>query len=176
MKRIVTQKHADGRSYILSESITSIESPLPEIDERFKFFNLWTTNTMPVNFSAEDPVKDRSVSTSPAPLGSLFRIVNYPPEKLLIDKIHKMDPEALRAFEKQTGVELDGANKHPLMHTTKSIDFGIVLSGEIYLVLDDEEILLKPMDTVIQQGTRHAWSNRSNDCCLMAYVLLDAAV
>ena len=60
------------------------------------------------------------------------------------------------------------------MHMTKSIDFGIVLTGEIYLVLDKQEVLLKATDTIIQRGTAHAWSNRSNQDCLMAYVLLDA--
>lgn len=176
MRRIITKNDNEGKSYIVSDSITNIEIPLPELDERFKFYNLWTTNTMPVTLNNDDPVKDTYVSTSPVQNGSMFRIVNYPPEKVLLDKINKMSKSELIAFEKKIGIKLSLCGKHPLMHMTNSIDFGIVLTGEIYLVLDKEEVLLKPTDTVIQRGTLHAWSNRSDKDCLMAYVLLDANI
>ena len=104
----------------------------------------------------------------------MFRVVNYPPEKVLLDKISQMSKDELLEFEKKIGIKLDINGKHPLMHMTKSIDYGIVLTGEIFLVLDNQEILLKPTDTIIQRGTYHAWSNRSENDCLMAYVLLDA--
>lgn len=177
IRRIVTQNDPEGKSYITLDRITSnIETPLQSIDDQFKFFNLWTTDTMPVQLTDGDPIKDRHVSTSPMPNGSMFRIVNYPPEQVLLDKIAKMSKEELLEFEETIGVRLDLDGRHPLMHVTKSIDFGIVLSGEIYLVLEKEETLLKPFDTVIQRGTSHAWSNRSNTNCLMAYVLLDAVI
>jgi len=176
MKRVVTKNDNEGNSYILSTEINNVEVPLPEIDEDFKFFNLWTTDTMPVNFNDNDPTKDNYISTSPVKNGSLFRIVNYPPEKVLLDKINKMTKEELTNFENKIGIKLSHTNKHPLMHMTKSIDFGIILSGEIYLVLDKEEVLLKPMDTIVQRGTSHAWSNRSDRDCLVAYVLLDANI
>ncbi|MFN8770912.1 MAG: cupin domain-containing protein [Neisseriaceae bacterium] len=174
MRRIVTANSPSGKSYILSNKITNIETPLPNIDERFKFYNLWTTDTTPVSFNDNDPVLDKYVSTSPVKNGSLFRIVNYPPESVLIDKINSMSEEELRKFENKIGVKLSLKDKHPLMHMTNSIDYGIVISGEIYLVLDEEEVLLKPMDTIIQRKTYHAWSNRSEHDCVMAYVLLDA--
>ena len=177
MKRVITKNDIYGNSYIVSEDISNIEVPLPDLDPRFKFFNLWTTDAMPVPLEEDDPVKDRYVSTSPAQNGSLFRIVNYPPERVLLDKISQisqMSQEDLIAFEERIGIKLNLNGKHPLMHMTQSIDFGIVLTGEIYLVLDKEEILLKPTDTVIQRGTYHAWNNRSDKDCLMAYVLLKA--
>ena len=64
--------------------------------------------------------------------------------------------------------------RHPLMHRTQSLDFAIVLSGEIYLVLDDSETLLKAGDVVIQCATNHAWSNRSDKPCRMAFVMVGA--
>ncbi len=176
MKRIVTKNDDDNKSYIISDEITNIEVPFPDIDKRFKFFNLWTTDSMPVTFNNDDPTNNEYVSTSPVKNGSMFRIVNYPPEKILLEKINSMSQEELMVFENMVGVKLSFMNKHPLMHMTKSIDYGIVLQGEIYLVLDKEEVLLKPFDTVIQRGTSHAWSNRSNNDCLMAYVLLDASI
>lgn len=176
MKRIITKNDDKGKSYIFSDVITNIEVPLPDMDDRFKFFNLWATDIMPVNFNDDDPVMGKYISTTPAKNGSTFRIVNYPPESLLLDNISKMSREELIAFENKIGVKINFSGKHPLMHATKSIDFGIVLTGEIYLVLDKQEVLLKPTDTVIQRGTSHAWSNRSDKDCLMAYVLLDANI
>ena len=176
MKRIVTNNDLNGHSYIVSQTITNIEVPLADLDDRFKFYNLWATDAMPVILDGNDPIHNKHVSTSPVKNGSMFRIVNYPPEQVLLDKINKMTKQELTDFENKIGIKLSFDSKHPLMHTTKSIDFGIVLTGEIYLVLDKEEILLKPTDTVIQKGTSHAWSNRSNQDCLMAYVLLDADV
>src|SRR5665213_3538584 len=63
--------------------------------------------------------------------------------------------------------------KHPWMHRTKSVDYGIVLSGEIYLVLDDQELLMRAGDVCIQRGTNHAWSNRAETNCVMAFILID---
>ena len=63
--------------------------------------------------------------------------------------------------------------RHPFMHRTETIDYAVVLAGEIVLLLDDEEVHLKAGDVVIQRGTNHAWSNRSNQPCRMLYVLID---
>ena len=64
---------------------------------------------------------------------------------------------------------------HPLMHRTESIDYGIVIAGEMTLVLDDGEVLLKPGSVVVQRGTNHAWANRSGRPCRMLFVLVDGA-
>ena len=60
------------------------------------------------------------------------------------------------------------------MHRSETIDYGIILSGEIYLVLDDSEVLCKQGDVIVQRGTSHAWSNRSDEPCRVAFVLIDA--
>ena len=60
------------------------------------------------------------------------------------------------------------------MHTTRTIDYGIVLSGEIDLELDEGEVHLKAGDVVVQRGTRHAWRNRSSEPCRIAFVLIDS--
>lgn len=63
--------------------------------------------------------------------------------------------------------------RHPLMHRTETIDYAIVLSGEITMLLDDDEVHLKAGDVLVQCGTNHAWSNRSNDMCEVAFILVD---
>ncbi len=64
---------------------------------------------------------------------------------------------------------------HPLMHRTESVDYGVVIEGEMTLVLDDSEVLLKPGSVVVQRGTNHAWANRSGRPCRMLFVLVDGA-
>ena len=67
-----------------------------------------------------------------------------------------------------------GANqRHPYMHRTETVDYAVVLEGEVVLMLDDEEVHLKAGDVVIQRGTNHAWSNRSKSVVRMLYVLID---
>jgi uncharacterized cupin superfamily protein len=62
---------------------------------------------------------------------------------------------------------------HPLMHRTESVDYGIVIEGEMTLVLDDSEVALQPGSVVIQRGTNHAWANRSGRPCRMLFILID---
>src|SRR5262249_58980835 len=64
--------------------------------------------------------------------------------------------------------------RHPFMHRTSTSDYAIVLSGEIVMLLDDSEVVLKAGDILIQQATNHAWVNRSNEVCRIAFVLVDA--
>jgi len=62
---------------------------------------------------------------------------------------------------------------HPLMHRTESVDYGVVIEGEMTLVLDDSEVLLKEGSVVVQRGTNHAWANRSGKPCRMLFVLVE---
>ncbi len=64
---------------------------------------------------------------------------------------------------------------HPLMHKTKTVDYGIVLEGEITMILDRAETTIKAGDIIIQNGTNHAWANRSGSICRMAFILIDGA-
>jgi uncharacterized cupin superfamily protein len=62
---------------------------------------------------------------------------------------------------------------HKLMHRTETIDYGILISGELWLIVDEGETKLNVGDVVIQRGTNHAWANRSNEIARMAFILLD---
>jgi uncharacterized cupin superfamily protein len=66
-----------------------------------------------------------------------------------------------------------GSDRHALMHRTSTIDYGIVLEGEITLILDDGETVAKAGDIVIQRGTNHAWANRGTTNCRVAFILID---
>ena len=64
--------------------------------------------------------------------------------------------------------------KHPAMHKTDTIDYIILLKGDVTLILDQEEVDIKPFDVVIQRGTNHAWVNNGNDPALLIAVLIDS--
>lgn len=64
-------------------------------------------------------------------------------------------------------------SRHKLMHRTETLDYGIVTEGEVWLVLDEEEVHLKRGDVVVQRGTNHAWSNRTEAMARMVFILLD---
>jgi Cupin domain len=66
------------------------------------------------------------------------------------------------------------ASRHPGMHKTDTVDYALVLSGEIWALMDEGETLLRAGDTLVQRGTNHAWSNRGDQPCLVAFILVSA--
>jgi len=102
---------------------------------------------------------------APPTQGAVFRVVEFPPDR---------DWKAsLTAGQSVTGGAVS-ASSNPMMHRTRSIDFAVVMSGEIWAVLDEGEVLLRRGDVMVQRGTNHAWSNRSEAPCQLAFVLVDA--
>lgn len=130
---------------------------------------LWTTNTAPAELSETDPT-DRESGVAPPLTGSIFRIVEFPPEK---SSGGASSEEVLREMGVSAGGE---APRHPGMHRTPSLDYALVLKGEIDMLLDDSELHLKAGDVVVQQGTNHAWANRGREPCQVAFILIGARV
>ena len=116
------------------------------------------------------------VGIAPPPKGSIFRIVDFP--SMSDAEIAKLGTDFMQA---QISHGDHGSSKyrpptHPFMHRTQSIDYAIVLAGEIDMLLDEgKEINLKAGDVLVQQGTNHAWINRSGKTCRIAFILIDAA-
>jgi mannose-6-phosphate isomerase-like protein (cupin superfamily) len=175
VRRVVTGHDAAGKAIIVSDGITPVVYEIPQ-RPGYSANEVWATNSMPaeINQAGEPTLRPRSLE--PAPNGTVCRIVVHPPEHTYI---HTLDRAAAKASYAAYGsphastVE-EADSPHPLMHRTQTVDYGIVLSGEVYLVLDKEETLLKAGDVVVQRGTNHAWSNRSTEPCRMAFILIDA--
>ncbi len=105
---------------------------------------------------------------APPPSGSVFRIVDFPPARETGD----IDNAAMI---REMGLREAGASpRHAAMHRTRSIDYAIVVSGEIDMLLDDSEVHLRAGDVLVQQATNHAWVNRGRETCRIAFVLIDA--
>ena len=116
---------------------------------------------------------DGSFRLPPPKGGSVFRVVAYPPDALRFAAMDKANPAA----EKASGMDAarDKSNpRHRGFHKTDTVDYAIVLSGEIVAMMDEGETTLKTGDVLIQRGTNHAWSNRTNETTYIAFILIDA--
>ena len=133
---------------------------------------LWITDGSPAsNRGNEDASpKGRQLGIEPPSGGSVFRIVDFPPDKVFegIDVCKMME-------EVGGGHALDkGKARHAMFHKTHTVDYAIVLEGEVWAMLDEGETLMGPGDVLIQRGTNHSWSNRSAQNCRIAFILIDA--
>lgn len=137
------------------------------------FHEIWNTGSSPAIIDNGDDPTARALQLSPAPLGSLIRVVDIPPDSVQ----NAVSAEAAAAAFAEIGQVHAGTghagSRHKLMHRTETVDYGIVTEGEVWLVLDNEEVHLQRGDVVVQRGTNHAWSNRTESMARMVFILLD---
>lgn len=145
-RRIVTGHAPDGRSIVVADGPVPHVRRLPGAN----FDEAWSTGAAPEPLGLVPAGEPTSMTPciGPPPGGSAIRLIDFPPSS-------------------------EGGCRSP-MHRTRSIDYGIVLEGEMILLLTDSEVALKAGDVVIQRGTDHAWENRSDRPARMAFVLIDA--
>ncbi len=133
---------------------------------------LWVTGEFPVDLSGATDRAGTQVGVPPPANGTVFRIVDFPPASATGTTSHVDHHKVLTAMGIDPATQ--GYARHSNTHRTKSIDYAIVLEGEIDMLMDDSEIHMKPGDVLIQQGTNHAWINNSGKNCRIAFVLIDA--
>jgi mannose-6-phosphate isomerase-like protein (cupin superfamily) len=173
IRRVVTGHDGAGKAVVLSDGPAPVHTNALRPGQRSH--EVWKTGAMPIPIARKepDPVTGKR-QLHPPPHGTMFRISEVPPES---DAIRNMTPEQAREAFRASGAEAASTwgrgGRHPLMHRTETVDYAVVLDGEIYLVLDDTEVKLSAGDVVIQRGTNHAWSNRSGKPVRMLYVLID---
>ena len=167
MRRIITGHRPDGRSTVL------IDAAAPNVKQRHAGNGstlLWVTDETPARPSGEDRAA-REIGVPPPRGGTIFRIAEFPPG---IGGEVRDNEAVLRDFGIGTDVARGHAPRHPAIHRTRSIDYVVVLEGEIDLLLDDRDVRLKAGDVVVQRGTNHAWLNRGAVPCRLAMVFIDA--
>jgi quercetin dioxygenase-like cupin family protein len=174
VRRVVCGHDDQGRAVVLSDG----PAPFVHINPRNNIdtsTDLWRTGDVPATIAAnpEEPTLGPRRQL-PTGNGTVVRINRFAPES---EAIRTMSVEEARGAFAALGNEgastFGRGGRHPLMHRTETIDYAIVLSGEITMLLDEEEVHLKAGDVLIQCGTNHAWSNRSNDICEVAFILID---
>jgi len=128
-------------------SVFAADGPVPMVrtaPDGALFCEIWSTGAMPAPIAAAEPDPTlTAVTVPPAPNGTKIRINVFPPG--VVSPVHR----------------------------TQSVDYGIVLDGEVVLVLDDSETVLRAGDVVVQRGTSHCWENRSAQTARMAFILVD---
>ncbi|HEY2134449.1 MAG TPA: cupin domain-containing protein [Xanthobacteraceae bacterium] len=171
IRRVVTGHDAEGRSVFVMDGAS------PHVFSRgtgsVVVTDLWETHAAPADNRGNEDSINRSFRLPPPKNGSVLRIIEYPPDKQRVPALaHERDAPADGSGRHEA---LDRGNpRHPGFHKTSSVDYAIVLSGEIYALMDVGEVLLKTGDVLIQRGTNHAWSNRTDAPATLAFVLIDA--
>ena len=171
--RVVTGHDADGKAIVASDRSLPTVVEISAIPGTL-FHEVWSTSGAPAPVdNGTDPTLG-PLMLPPPKQGTRIRFVDIPPDSaefLAHGAARMKDAFAQIGDEKASTVK--ARSPHPLMHRTESVDYGIVIEGEMTLVLDDSEVLLKPGSVVIQRGTNHAWANRSGQPCRMLFVLVD---
>jgi quercetin dioxygenase-like cupin family protein len=142
-RRVVTGHDERGVSVFASDGPVAVTRNAPD---GAYFYEIWSTDAMPVPIAAAEPDPTLTALTVPPPPdGTKIRINEFPPG--VVSPVHR----------------------------TQSVDYGIVLSGEVTLVLDGTETVLRAGDVVVQRGTNHRWENRTAHTARMAFILVDGA-
>ena len=149
MRRVVTGHDAQGRSVVLSDGSPPQHHPMHGPEVGADFVEIWSTpRPVPELTSVEASEPNERPFTIMPPTGHLMRIIRiYPASR---------------------------GGRRTVMHRTKTLDYAVVIEGEIVLILDDSEVVLRKGDVSVQRGTDHAWENRTDRETLMAFFHLDA--
>lgn len=173
-RRVVTGHNAQGLAIIQSDA------PPPRVKKLGvdgpTFYEVWNTTDTPAPIdraSGEPP--ESELSLAPPKRGTRIRVLDFPPET---EQMRNISSDEAREHFAQIGAAAasrhgSGPASHPFMHRTETVDYGIILEGEIVLIVDDGETLVRVGDIVIQRGTNHGWSNRSGKNCRVAFILID---
>ena len=159
-KRIVTGHNEEGKSIVAYKGPTS--------------FQMWVTDKSPADNKDKNDAAERKIRLEPPSNGSklaYFQVLPEDPSR----SVEEIEKETAAGFASIDAVHCrPDTTRDPRMHTTKTVDYIILLEGEVTLLLDAEEVDLKPFDVVIQRGTNHAWINKGPTTALLAAILIDA--
>jgi mannose-6-phosphate isomerase-like protein (cupin superfamily) len=176
VRRIVTIDDAEGKSVAIADG------PSPDVRDDparpgFSSARMWVADASPPQIGEYRDTVLRPHAIEPPSGGSVCRVVTFPPDDVFRGKVGVREVEAFfHSMGSPQASTYSPKAPHPYMQKTRTLDFCVVLEGDITLVLDTAEVHLKAGDTVVQRGTNHAWSNRSALPCRIAFSSHDAAI
>jgi hypothetical protein len=170
VRRIVTGVDANGRSYIAEDGVSPA---IHSIEGRagYRNNNIWRTVGSPAPVAAADSIVEHR-GVLPPPGGTVIRVIDIPPEDP-DPEVRKRLTEAVFAAQFADARHNSSSTRHPGMHITDTIDYAIVLQGELVAIMDEGETVMRAGDILIQRGTNHAWANRSDSIARIAFILVD---
>lgn len=169
VRRVLTGHDAEGKSMIIADG----EAPnVKEMGSNsgLAITELWETASTPASNEGDKDAGNRKVRLEPPKNGTVFRIVEFPPDAQWQGRADARKwAEAIDADHVP-----DRSSSDPMMHKTSTVDYIVVLKGEIYAILGKGETLLRAGDVFVQRGTNHSWSVRGSEPCVIGVVLVDA--
>jgi mannose-6-phosphate isomerase-like protein (cupin superfamily) len=169
VRRVLTGHDAGGRSTFIADGLAPNVKEMASMPG-LALTDLWETGAAPASNAGDRDAADRPVRLEPPKNGTILRIVEFPP-----DSAWRQGADAKAAFKSiGAGHAKDRASSDPMMHKTSTVDYIIVLKGEIHAIMETGEKLLKAGDVLVQRGTNHSWSVRGNEPCIVAAVLVSA--
>ena len=169
VRRVLTGHDAQGRSTFIADGEAQNVKEMTSMPG-LALTDLWETGGAPASNAGDKDAAARPVRLEPPKNGTILRIVEFPPDAAWRDSA-----DAKAAFKSiGAGHAQDASSSDPMMHRTSTVDYIIVLKGEIYAVMDSGEKLLRAGDILVQRGTNHSWSVRGNEPCIIAAVLVNA--
>jgi mannose-6-phosphate isomerase-like protein (cupin superfamily) len=169
IRRVVTTVDNSDKATVLFDGAAPHKKVRPQAQTVSRL--IWVTNQTPADLSGTADRAAVEIGIMPPSGGSVFRIVEFPPEP---PELRNLDPASMLASLGDGAPRRGLPPRHPAMHRTRTVDYAVVMAGEIDMLLDDSEIHLKAGDVLVQQGTNHAWVNRGTEPCRIAFVLIDA--
>jgi hypothetical protein len=170
VRRIVTGIDAHGRSHIAEDGVSPAMMTIPG-REGYRNNNIWRTVGSPAAVEAPDTVLEHR-GVLPPKGGTVLRVIDIPPEDA-DPEAHKRATEAVFKAMFADARHDSSHARHPGMHVTDTVDYAIVLHGELVAIMDEGETVMRAGDILIQRGTNHAWANRSDAIARIAFVLVD---
>jgi mannose-6-phosphate isomerase-like protein (cupin superfamily) len=161
VRRVVIGSDSKGRSQVL------LDGPPPNTIEPIGgliFSDLWETLAPPNDLLGQVDSAARPVRLEPKPGGTILKVVTFPPVSQYKQEDWKRVYEIIGASS--------GSNEGGAKHKTVTVDYVVVLTGEIHCVLDEGEVVLRPGDVLIQRGTNHAWENHGPEPCTVLGVMV----
>ena len=167
VRRVVTKIDGNDRSRVLFDSMVALKAG----GAGAGIATIWVTQKAPADFSWSADRSEERKSFSPMPDGTQFVITEFAPvgpevDNLPIDTMMKV----IGSDAPKRGLPPG----NPLMHRTRTVDYAIIMQGEIDMILDTGPVHLKAGDVVVQQATNHAWLNRGSEPCRIAFIMLDS--
>lgn len=172
VRRIIAAHNENGESYIQEDG------PAPNVTntggvEGYAWTELWVMDETPGSNAGNADAADRAISLQPPARGNVFRIVDIPPDTVRFGPNVDSAPQVAHVGGGDAYAAGAGS-RHPGFHKTRTVDYALVLEGEVVAMMDVGETPMGPGDVLIQRGTNHAWSNRTDKACRIAFVLVDA--
>ena len=168
IRRVVTKLDEHAKAVVMLDERTPLVRPRGPA----YVGNLWVTQANPPDFSWSTDRAKTKIGLLPPKGGSVFRVVEFLPES---DQLAHIGSGTMQEAVGAAGTPAKGVPpRHPLMHRTRTLDYAVIMSGEIDMLLDEGEVHLKAGDVVVQQATNHAWVNRGREPCRIAFILLDS--